>query len=296
MLPIMGARKIAGDLEEWFFGEADPRAYAALRIGYAVTGFAVLVDLWPIRAALLSRDGMFGGAGGASGWPFNVFAWIRGETAISLALVVFGLSFVSLGLGFLPRLSAALAYVWVASYSATAAIALSGFDTILRVVGFVLVISPVVRTWSVARGKDERRPPAYGLRLVQWQVMLIYVCTVWLKAPDPYWRNGEAVPYFLISIFARHPTAAAAHLGPIGALLTYGTLIIELAVPFLLWGRKTRFLGVALGASLHLGIALTSELALFTLSILALYPAYFETTDFDRIERWFGFHSRAELV
>lgn len=285
-------RATATRIEQWFFGPADPRAYAALRIGYAVAGLAVLVDFWPLRAALLSSAGMFGGSLPGLFPPINVFAWVRSETGVTVAVVCFAAALVSLGLGFLPRLSAALAYVWVTSYSTTAAVALSGFDTILRVVGFVLVISPQVRTWSV-RGGAEPAPPAYGLRLVQWQVLLIYVCTVWLKAPDQFWRNGEAVPYFLMSIFARHPTTGAAHLGALGALLTYGTLLIEVSVPFLLWGRRTRFLGAALGASLHLGIALTSELGLFTLTILPLYAAYFETRDFDRIAAWIGFHSRA---
>lgn len=286
-------RRIAQQIEAWFFGPADPRAYAALRIGYAVSGLAVLVDMWPLRLSLLARSGMFGGAGDPGSDPVNVFAWIHGDTAVTMTVLLFAAALVCLALGVLPRLSAILAYLWVASYSATAAIALSGFDTILRVVGFVLVISPTVRTWSLGKRGPvaQKPPPAYGLRLVQWQVFLIYVCTVWLKAPDPFWRSGAAVPYFLMSIFARHPTTAAAHLGAFGAVLTYGTLLVELSVPFLLWGRRTRFWGVALGAGLHLGIAASSELALFTLSMLALYPAYFETQDFDRISRWIGFHS-----
>jgi hypothetical protein len=232
---------------------------------------------------------MFGGA--APGPAFNVFTWVHGDTAVTIAVLFFALALVCLTLGIFQRVAATAAFIWVSSYSATAAIALSGFDTILRVVGFVLVISPVVPTWSVRlwdRAQPEHPPPSYGLRLVQWQVLLIYVCTVWLKAPDPFWRTGAAVPYFLMSIFARHPTAAAAHLGALGALLTYGTLLVELSVPFLLWVRKTRWLGVGLGAGLHVGIALSSELALFTLAMLSLYAAYFETEDFDRISSWIG--------
>ena len=280
-------------LEEWFLGPADPRAYASLRIGYGVACLAVLADLWPLRHALLSSSGMFGGA--PAGPALNVFAWVRSDTGVTITMLFFALAIVCLTLGLFQRVAAAAAFVWVSSYSATAAIALSGFDTILRVVGFVLVISPAVPTWTVRRGgppSPERPPAAYGLRLVQWQVLLIYACTVWLKAPDPFWRSGAAVPYFLMSMFARHPTAGAAHLGAIGAILTYGTLLVESSVPFLLWVRKTRWLGVGLGAGLHIGIAMTSELALFTLAMLPLYAAYFEAEDFDRIARWIGFHSR----
>jgi hypothetical protein len=95
-----------------------------------------------------------------------------------------------------------------------------------------------------------------------------------------------------MSMFSRHPTAAAAHLGAFGALLTYGTLLVEVSIPFLLWARRTRWLGVGLGAGLHIGIALTSELALFTLAMLPLYASYFEAADFDYIDRQIGFHLR----
>lgn len=297
MLALNGAvtlaRGVAVRVEEWFLGPADARAYAALRIGYACAGLAVLVDFWPLRLSLLSKAGMFGGAAPSLSSPLNVFAWVHDDMGVTMVSLIAGVALVCLGLGVLPRLSAIVAYLWAVSYSATAAVALSGFDTILRVVGFVLAVSPTVDAWSLGRPTPRTAPPpAYGLRMVQWQVLLIYVCTVWLKAPDPFWRAGAAVPYFLMSIFARHPTAAAAHLGAIGALLTYGTLIVELSLPFLLWVRKTRWLGVGLGVGLHVGIALTSELALFTLAMLPLYTAYLEADDFERLSRWFGFHSR----
>jgi hypothetical protein len=277
-------------LEQWFLAPADPRAYAGLRIGYAIAAFSVTVDFWPLRHMLLGQSGLFGGAAGISVQPLNVFAWVRGDGAVTGVLAVALLATITLGLGILPRLSAAVTYLWVLSYSLTAPTALTGFDAILRVVGFVLLISPMPKTWTVfgRTNQNDEAPPVYGLRLAQWQLMLIYVCTVWMKAPDPFWRNGEAVTYFEMSMFARAPSSLMAHHERLGAVFTYGTLLTEVSVPFLLWMRKTRGLGVFLGVSLHIGIALTSKLALFTLSILPLYLAFFETGDFDRIASFFG--------
>jgi hypothetical protein len=65
--------------------------------------------------------------------------------------------------------------------------------------------------------------------------------------------------------------------------MTFGTIIVEITVPFLLWVRRTRWLGVFLGVSLHLGIAVSSKLALFSIAILAMYPAFLETRDYDAI-------------
>jgi hypothetical protein len=189
-------------------------------------------------------------------------------------------------LGVWQRLAAIAIFCWGASYSAAAPIAQSGFDTILRVVGFALIVSPTVSAWSIRKSrKDAAPPPVYGLRIVQWQVMLIYVCTAWLKAPDPFWRAGEAISYFWMSMFSRFPSPAFSHYGVLGAIFTYSTLLIEIALPFLLWIRKSRWFGIFLGVSLHFGIAMTSKLALFSLAVTVLYAAFLEREDFEKLEK-----------
>ena len=283
-------RRGGAGIEDWLLGAADDRAYAALRIGYAIAALAVLVDFWPFRYSLLASTGLFGGATvHAPLFPLNVFVLARSEAAVSAVMIIAAAAMICLGLGVLPRAAAVVTYVWTLSYATTAPVSQSGFDTILRVVGFVLVVGPSFGPWRIGSYIPPRQPPpAYGLRLVQWQVMLIYVCTVWMKAPDPFWRNGEATTYFMMSMFARFPDPSFAYMGPLGALLDYGTLLIEVTVPFLLWMRRTRFLGLFLGVSLHVGIGLTSKLALFTVTIVPLYAAFFEREDFERIASWFG--------
>ena len=282
-------RERASALEEWFLGPADPRAYAAVRIGYAFAAFCILADMWPLRNVLFATTGIFGGADPATAALTDVFRFARSEAAVTGVFVVAAAAIVALGLGFLPRLGAFLTYLWVLSYSDTASTALSGFDTILRCAGFVIVISPQVPVWSVgpawAKGCSAA-PSRYALRLLQWQLMLIYVCTVWLKAPDEFWRRGEAITYFMMSMFARFPNPAFSHHAIFGAVLTYSTLLIEASLPFLLWIRRTRMLGVALGAGLHLGIGLSARLALFTLAMVPLYASFFETQDFAFITSW----------
>jgi hypothetical protein len=283
-------RSLANAFGQWWLGPADPRAYAGVRIGYAFAAFCVLVDYWPLRHVLLANTGMFGGAdAGAPLGTLDVFRLSSSEFSVTLVFVIAAFATFALGLGLLPRLMAFVVYVWVLSYSDTAQTALSGFDTILRCVGFVLVVSPQVPTWSAgpawAKG-SSKHPARYGLRLIQWQLMLIYVCTVWLKAPDEFWRRGEAITYFMMSMFARHPSAEFAHHAVLGEVLTYLTLVMEASIPFLMWMRKTRMLGVAVGAALHLGIGFGAKLALFTLAMVPLYLSFFETADFEWIASW----------
>ena len=278
-------RRGAEGLERWLLGPADPRAYAAMRIAYAFAALCTLIDFFPLRNTLLATTGMFGGADPKAPLAtIDVFRLSSSETAVTVVFVVAGAAAVLLALGFLPRLMAFVVYAFALSYADAAQPALSGFDTILRALGFVLVVSPQVPTWSIgprwAKGTSAR-PPVYGLRFAQWQLMLIYLCTVWLKAPDEFWRRGDAIAYFMMSMFARHPSAAWAHHVQLCALFTYGTLLVEASVPILLWMQRTRWLGVVLGAGLHVGIALSAKLALFTLAMVPLYLSFFETADFE---------------
>jgi hypothetical protein len=212
----------------------------------------------------------------------NLFAFIESDVGVDAFLAIALAAIVFLALGVRARIAALVVYVWTVSYSATVPEALGGFDTILRVVGFVLVISPNVGVWSLGKSTSAE-PPAYGLRLVQCQLALIYGCTVWLKAPDPFWRAGDAVLYFLMSMFARYPGAPWYEAPLLGNLLTYSTLVVEGSLPLLLWTRRTRWLGIGLGTALHVGIALGSRLTAFTLCMLPLYFAFLEHRDFERL-------------
>lgn len=294
-MAFLRARAVAAarHVEHWFFDPADARAYAAMRITYSVAALAVLVDLWPLRHALFAQSGLVGGALGTGGRTslLNVFNVAGSDGAVTLVLCAAALALCLLALGVFVRGCAIIAYLWTLSYCATVPVALGGFDTILRVVGFVVVISPAVTRWTMRPSSKEQDAPAYGLRLAQWQLMLVYASTVWLKAPDPFWRNGETVAYLMLSMFSRAPDPVFAHLGALGALLTYGTLLIEASVPFLLWMRKTRWLGLFLGLSMHLFIALVAKLMLFSLAMLPLYCAFLERSDFEKFR---GFLRRAE--
>jgi len=283
--PAAFARRMASTFDSWLLGPADPRAYACVRIAYAVAALCVLFDFWPLRTMLLASTGMFEGPDrDAPLTTFDVFRLSSAPSSVTAVFVATAVAAVLLALGFLPRLMALVVYAWVLSYSDTAQTALSGFDTILRVVGFLLVISPQVPTWSVgprwAKGSSAR-PSRYGLRLTQWQLMLIYFCTVWLKAPDEFWRRGEAVTYFMMSMFARSPSPWFSHHEALGALFTYTTLLVEASLPLLLWTRKTRVLGLFLGVGLHVGIAISAKLALFALAMVPLYASFLETADFE---------------
>lgn len=263
-------------LVAWFFVPVDSRVYACVRISYAALCLAILIDLWPDRIAYLSREGV--SAPFAAPW-FSPLVWNNSPTAVTVWMSVAAVAALFLLFGLFTRLAAIVLFVWNVSYTTGLYSLMGGFDLVARQVAFIMMVSPAARGFSLdARvfGARSSHEPAYALRLLQWQAMVLYVATVWLKAPDPYWRNGELMAYFHMSMFARYPTTLMAQFPQISVLLTWGALLIEATVPFLLWRKSTRLLGLALGCALHAAIGLTSTLWLFSLAMLPLYASFLE--------------------
>jgi hypothetical protein len=276
-------------LHDWFFEPVDGRTYAAVRVATGVAGLAIWLELWPLRYSLFSDVGLFGSSPVSGNATLNLFGPNNSVAVVDSVFLCALLSLLCLLLGVFTRVAAVAVYLWAASYSSQTPIALAGYDTVFRATIFALVLSPAsafssVRPWWFA---GSRKPlPRYGVRLMQWQLLLIYWCTVWLKAPDQYWRRGEIVSHMLMSNFGRFPSPKAADLGVLDPLLTWGTLLIEVLVPVLLWKQSTRLFGAFLGLMLHAGIAIATNLSLFSLAMFPLYLAFFETRDWNRLGEW----------
>lgn len=282
-------------MEGFWFRPADARVYALWRIGFAMVALLNLIDLWPHRATFFSENGIvdretFLGA------PFDparwsLFEFLESELGVTMVFLIVAVALVCLGIGWFPRVMIAIVFVWQVSYTYRAVPVVHGWDILLRIQAFLLLISPlgpsVTSWWKACRegGGTERivtSVPRYGLLLMQWQLAVLYWQTVWLKVADVSWRNGEFFSYFMLSIYSRFQGIEWADRLVLSSILTYATLVIELAIPLLLWCRKTRWLGFLLGFGLHLSILVVAKVWLFSLTVLVPYLAFLERADLDR--------------
>jgi hypothetical protein len=72
-------------------------------------------------------------------------------------------------------------------------------------------------------------------------------------------------------------------------LLTYLTLLWEIAFPFLLWNRTTRAAALLTGIGMHLGIWATMEVGPFSWVMLASYVAFLDPHKMPVVlRRWVG--------
>jgi hypothetical protein len=275
----------------FFWGPADPRAYALVRIALAVAALANLIDLWPHRYEYLARDGMVSLEGlrrATAGKAYvSIFDSNPSDAGVTAIFALAALAIVALGLGWWTRLSAALVFAWHVSYCHRAFPVLHGWDAILRSYSFLVLISPSGRVWSLDAVRrpdpnDRADVPVYGLRLMQWQLFILYFMTVWLKVPDVFWRSGQVLAYFSISQYSRNSDGLfLVRHEWLSTLGTYLSMAAEASIPWLLWSRRMRFLGMAAGFGLHFIIGVTARLGVFSICMIPPYMAYLERGDID---------------
>jgi hypothetical protein len=272
-------------LEKWLLDPIDTRVYALVRMAYGLVVFSIVLEVWPVREQLFSDGGM--------SWhrpdllfyiPFK-YATSPGE--VTAVMVAAGLCALMHAAGLFTRATAILLFFWNFSYCAIGYPAESGYDGIARIVGFIMVWAPTIRTWSLDErifGPGEKELPRYALRMMQWQLGIIYVATVWLKAPDSYWRNGELMSYFMMSMYSRFPTWHWAEWGRLSALMSWGTLFAETAIPIcLIVNPRLRWFGFLCGLGLHGGIAFTSTIGMFSGAMVPLYVAFMQREDVEAV-------------
>ncbi len=271
---------------DFFWGPADPRAYALVRIGLAIGGLVNLIDLWPQRFEFYASTGMIPLSVVREAMHgvryISVFDYAGSEGAVTTVFAVAALALAALGLGVFPRFAAGLVYLWHLSASHRAPPILHGWDHILRAYSLLVLVSPMPRVWMVGRRQRLATVPAYGLRMMQWQLAVIYMTTVWEKVPDPYWRNGQLLAYFSVSLFSRAPDALfLVRHEWVSALATYASLAIEASIPWLLWFRRTRMFGLLCGFGLHFLVAATARITIFSVCVMVPYAAFLECADID---------------
>ena len=133
-------------------------------------------------------------------------------------------------------------------------------------------------TLSRARrtGNEAHPQPIGPLRLLQYQVCLIYFSSGVSKFSSQLWRDGSAIYYALShNVVQRFPLdVVPPSLQGVATLATYGTLIFELAFPFLVAWRRTRVVTLLAGVVLHLGVWVVLEIGPFSWVMIATYIAF----------------------
>jgi hypothetical protein len=275
-------------VERFFLSPASPRPLGILRIGLAVI---LLCQAWMCHGQFFELYGSRGVLQGAVGEQFSRGGMLQptqvarlfsatgvAEKNILLTLAIFYL--VSLGallVGFFTRTAAVAAWALHLLF-AQGHFTGYGLDLYAHFALFYAWFMPMGASYSVdhwlARVPVEDSWQA-GLSLRVWQIHLGigYFAAGVEKAMGEQWRTGEAVwRSLMLPLYRQFDMGWMAQVPALALLAAWGTLVVEIGYPFLIFPTRTRLLWVALTLSLHISIAIFLGLHLFAalMSLLTL--------------------------
>lgn len=257
---------------------------AAFRIAVALVGFGVYLESIVPRLALYwNEDGLFGSER-AQSFVEGTWRWSLLDAglqpAVLVAVALAGLT--ALLVGWRARLATLVVWACTVSLFHRSRWVLNGGDDVFIQSLFYLFFAQAAAVWSLdawRRPATESvvRVPAWPLRMVQLQLVVIYFVTGLSKTGgEPYdWWGGAAIYWSLQDVsLVRVPYAMLPIPYWITAIGTWSTLAFEIGFPLWVLLRRVRPWVLAFGVSLHLGIWALMEISWFSPAMLALYVVF----------------------
>jgi uncharacterized membrane protein YphA (DoxX/SURF4 family) len=172
---------------------------------------------------------------------------------------------------------------------------LHGGDTVIRLLVIYLAFSPCGLACSVDRlvglwkGKIAPGPvvaPLWTQRVIQINLAIIYLTTVWIKWGGSQWRNGQATWYpSRLQEFERFWVPEFMRQFPMVWVTTYGTILVEFAMVSLVFYRPYRKWILGMAVMMHLYIDYSMNIPLFSWLMICQYICFY---DADEIRGWAG--------
>jgi len=150
--------------------------------------------------------------------------------------------------------------------------------------------------WAVARrGRGEPRMLLdivgnlvhnAALFVIMAEACLIYATAGWYKIQGSRWQDGTAVYYPLhLDYFSPWPALSdlMSSSGTMVMLVTYGTVIVQVAFPFTLFNRRVKNVLLAVMMTEHAVIAVVLGLPFFSLAMIAADAVFLPTSFLRRL-------------
>lgn len=264
----------------WFTPEsAAPLGLVRIAFGVLMVGWTL--SLLPDLADLFG-EGSVVPTSPTTGYEWSLFDLADGSGVRVLVWVVLLAASIALTVGWHSRLAALLVLVGLMTFQRANPYVFNSGDNLLRVEAALLALAPTGAAFSLDRLRTagsfwsaQVRVP-WVLRLLQVQLSLVYLFSVFHKLSGATWREGTAISYALrmtdIGNFS-WPAWIAMN-GILMNLASWGVLALELAIGVLVWNRRARPWVLGAGVVFHALLVVTFGIAFFSLAMYVLYVAF----------------------
>jgi hypothetical protein len=208
----------------------------------------------------------------------SLFYYLHSTTLIYLFWFLTIAAAILYTIGYRTKLVSIVLYILLFSIHERNAVFLSGAHQIERTLLFWSIFLPLNGSFTLFPVKydkhEVRTVAAWGILI---QICLIYFVNAWVKTGDT-WKEGTAVAYAVMIPMHRGMFADYILSNPLlYTLLTYGTVIFEYLIPFLIFvpyrNELLRFFAAILIFSFHwllLPFLVVEDFALFAIPVIAL--------------------------
>lgn len=291
----MSLRKLWSAWNSFWFGEGSPLPVALFRIliGAQVVLFSMLFS--PEAGTFFGQHAIVGPRTTAN-WmncpEFSILPYLpQDDLWLHRLMALLAVSGICLSLGIFSRLNAFISFLIILSLDSRNHFVLHTGDKIMGEMLLYLVFSRCGEALSFGRLARIWRPskPEFGpakdgsifaQRLIQVQLAIVYWGAFTAKLHGKTWMDGTAVYYAVHLVqFQRFPIPFLLdHLWAC-QLATWGTLVLEFCLCFLIWVKEFRYPLLLAGALFHLGLDWVMVIPLFQYIMLSCYVCFIDAAD-----------------
>jgi len=303
--------KILRSADAFFFAPITARGFSMMRVSWAFWVGAFLLMQWNdvifyyANEGILPRDvqEVF------MRWNlrFSVLDYVTEPSAVFMLYLFFlGILFCMM-IGLWPRITTIISVVLLYSFHERNTMILGGGDTLFRNLGFILMFAPNIHGYSVHRLEQQwaywkkhrallppPTMPIWPWRVLLWQLLVLYLTSLWYKFLGTMWLNGTAISAtFHHPVFTRWPRWVINFILPFTALADYMSLIFEASWALLLIPKRVarvvlgplakiplKRLLLVVGIMFHGGILLIMDAGSFSLAVFTSYFGLLRDDDF----------------
>lgn len=244
-------------IDGFFFRRISANGFGLLRIAWAATALLFFLLQWRDVTFLYSGGGLISpelfGMAFRHEYRFSLLSTYTDPLTVYLLYLLMLAMFFSAMIGYRTRFSTVTATLLLFSFHERNLLPLGGGDTMLRNLGFLLMVAPQIHALSLDRAREQWRqwdmdrkflPPLtmsiWPWRLLLWQFVVIYIASGIDKATGSMWWNGTAVASALHHVhFARWPMPVMDVISSASPLIGSAVLVFEFG--WLLLLVPTRF-------------------------------------------------------
>ena len=279
-------------ITHFLFAPADPAPLAVFRILFGTVllwqGFWFAEDV----LELYGRDGIL--QGGLADYMASMalpnIGWvarqlealnISPDTTVRTTFLIYLGSLVSLILGWHTRVSAFICWLSHFLVIISGFVFVYGVDHFGNIFLFFMIWMPMgnkysIDSWVGRTSSDPTSGTRLALRVLQFELCVIYVTSGIHKAMGEQWWTGEAIWRAVhLPLFGMVNMDWLAQAPWMAMLMAWATLLIEIGYGIFVWPRRTKHLWVAATVALHIGIALTIGLVSFSVVMAVMTVAVF---------------------